>query len=96
MPEGKKDSEAGKAWIHKMIDTPVQLLKTAGPNVSQRIKWGAPCGIILDEAEDWKADMIFVGARGLGRFKRLLLGSVSSAVAARAKCSVEVVRRKWR
>jgi nucleotide-binding universal stress UspA family protein len=33
-----------------------------------------------------------LGARGHGPRERLLLGSVSSAVAARAGCSVEVVR----
>jgi hypothetical protein len=38
------------------------------------------------------ADCIFVGARGLSQVERFLLGSVSSAVAARASCSVEVVR----
>src|SRR6266545_6385674 len=33
-----------------------------------------------------------VGSRGVGRVERLLTGSVSSAVAARAHCSVEIVR----
>ena len=48
--------------------------------------------LLLEEAERWGADCIFVGARGLNRLERLLLGSVSTAVAARARCSVEVVR----
>jgi hypothetical protein len=38
------------------------------------------------------ADCIFVGARGLSRFERFRLGSVSAATAARAHCSVEIVR----
>ena len=49
--------------------------------------------MILHEAGEWNADTIFVGARGIGRLKRFLLGSVSSAVAAHADCSVEVVRK---
>jgi len=47
--------------------------------------------VILDEAERWGADLIVVGSHGYGGFKRLLLGSVSQAVASHAKCSVEIV-----
>ena len=50
--------------------------------------------ILVKEAEIWHADSIFVGANRFGsRVERFLLGSVSSAVAARAQCTVEVVRR---
>jgi nucleotide-binding universal stress UspA family protein len=48
--------------------------------------------ILVDEAEIWKADCMFVGARGLSRIDCCLPGSVSTAVASRAHCSVEVVR----
>ena len=48
--------------------------------------------IILDEAEQWGADLIILGSHGYNGFKRLLLGSVSQAVATHAKCSVEIVR----
>jgi nucleotide-binding universal stress UspA family protein len=44
-------------------------------------------------AEKMGADCIFVGARGLSRVDRILLGSVSTAVAMHAPCSVEVVRQ---
>ena len=53
-----------------------------------------PKRLLLSEAESHDADCIFVGARGLSRFERLLLGSVSTAVVTRAHCSVEVVRAK--
>jgi nucleotide-binding universal stress UspA family protein len=51
-----------------------------------------PKALLLNEAEGWNADSIFAGARGLGRVERLLTGSVSSSVAARANCSGEIVR----
>jgi nucleotide-binding universal stress UspA family protein len=54
--------------------------------------WQHPKYILIKEAKRWGADSIFVGARGLSNFERLLLGSVSTAVATRAHCSVEVVR----
>ncbi len=92
MPKGKEDSLAAKEWIKKMVEKPAEMLKSAGLNSSQTIRWGDASQIILSEAENWKADSIFLGARGLGRFKRFLLGSVSSTVAANAKCSVEIVR----
>lgn len=50
---------------------------------------GQPTKVLLDEGED--AQMIVVGSRGHGGFTGLLLGSVSSAVAAHAKCPVLVV-----
>ena len=51
-----------------------------------------PKQIILDEAAEWGADLIFVGSHGRRGLDRFLLGSVSEAVATHAKCSVEVVR----
>jgi len=53
---------------------------------------GEPPAIIVDKAEEWGADCIFLGARGLGAMDRMLLGSVSTAVAMRAHCSVELVQ----
>lgn len=39
-----------------------------------------------------KVDLIVMGTRGLGGFKKLFLGSVSTGVVARASCDVLVVR----
>jgi nucleotide-binding universal stress UspA family protein len=54
---------------------------------------GYPKIAILDEAEHWGADMIIVGTHGYNALERLLLGSVSRAVASHAKCSVQISRR---
>lgn len=53
---------------------------------------GAPKSVILEEAEKWEPDLIVVGSHGYPTWERLLLGSVSQAIVAHAKCSVEVVR----
>lgn len=50
-----------------------------------------PREVILREAKRAGASCIFLGARGLTRFERFVLGSVSTAVAMRAECSVEIV-----
>ncbi len=47
---------------------------------------------LLELAGSKKIDLIVVGTRGLGGFKRLLLGSVSSAVVEHASCNVLVVK----
>ncbi len=49
-------------------------------------------GTILSIASNEKADMIVIGTRGLGGFKKLLLGSVSNGVVTHAHCNVLVVR----
>lgn len=53
---------------------------------------GDPRGVILRAAEEWRADLIVVGARGLGAVAGALLGSVSLGVARHARGSVLVVK----
>lgn len=60
--------------------------------ISTEIIEGPPRQVIVDEAENWHADLIVMGSRGLGAWNRLLLGSVSSGVVHHAGCSVEIVR----
>jgi nucleotide-binding universal stress UspA family protein len=60
--------------------------------VESEILHGNPKKVILDEAEKWGADLIVLGAHGMSGIERLLLGSVSQAVALHAQCSVEIVR----
>lgn len=47
---------------------------------------------ILRAAEEWPADLIVLGARGLGALAGLLLGTVSLGVARQARCSVLVIK----
>ncbi len=67
-------------------------LSAVGVTVGTVLIEGNPKHVLVEEAERWNADCVFVGARGLRRIERILLGSVSAAVAARAHCTVEVVR----
>jgi nucleotide-binding universal stress UspA family protein len=55
---------------------------------------GYPQEIILEEAEGWGADLIVVGSHGRGFTGRLLHGSTSHEIAARANCEVRVVTRR--
>jgi nucleotide-binding universal stress UspA family protein len=89
MGEGNEDPWA---WIERIRKTAEQKLRNAGLTVSSAVKEGDPKHVLLDEAQRWGADSIFLGARGSSGVKRLLVGGVSMAVAARAHCAVEVVR----
>ena len=59
------------------------------PSVTVRALSGLPAQELLQAAED--ADMIVVGSRGAGGFKRLLLGSVSTVVTHHSHCPVVVI-----
>jgi len=59
------------------------------PSVTVRAVAGLPVEELLRAAEG--ADMLVVGARGAGGFKRLLLGSVSTHVTHHARCPVVVI-----
>ena len=85
-----------KNWdqVRHLFEPAAEKLRAAGLHTEVLIRRGHPANQILEEAHTWGADCIFIGARGTRGIDRLLLGSVSSAVAARAHCSVEVVRPK--
>ena len=69
-----------------------EKLRSAALSAAALVNEGQPKDILVQLAKDWKANAIFVGARGLGRVEGILLGSVSSATVANAPCTVEVVR----
>lgn len=76
----------------EMRDSAAAELKAKGLHVSTVVEFGRAKDVITKEAEKWGADAIFIGAKGHSWTERVLLGSVSHAVAARARCAVEVVR----
>ncbi len=89
------ESQTEQQLIERLAEPYRQTLSAAGLKVSLQIKAGNPKQVLLEEAAQWQAGMIFVGANAFSSgVERFLLGSVSAAVAARAHCSVEVVKRQ--
>jgi nucleotide-binding universal stress UspA family protein len=80
--------------LENIASEAANVLRRAGLLVTSSVVDGDPREAILTAAESFEADAIVVGARGLGRMERLLLGSVSTYVVAHAGCTVEVVRRR--
>jgi len=81
-----------RTWLKKILETSTGKLQASGLGVSEIVKGGDPKEVLLKEAERLQANCIFLGARGLRRLERFFLGSVSTAIATRAPCSVEIVR----
>jgi nucleotide-binding universal stress UspA family protein len=63
-----------------------------GPQISTDVRSGSAAGEIMTYARQWQCNMIIVGHRTGKSIKEALAGSVSSAVAAEAPCSVVVIR----
>jgi nucleotide-binding universal stress UspA family protein len=56
-----------------------------------RMEEGSPAELIMSVAQEEKADLIVMGARGKGQIQELLLGSVSQRVLTHASCPVLIV-----
>ncbi|MBE7384781.1 MAG: universal stress protein [Leptolyngbya sp. SIO1E4] len=60
--------------------------------IQSRCAIGHPGPLIRDLAQEWGADLIIMGRRGLGGLPEMLLGSVSHYVLHHVACSVLVVQ----
>jgi nucleotide-binding universal stress UspA family protein len=80
------------------VETARKIVAAAKLNVvkGEATPLGDPRSVVLDEAKEWKADLIVMGSHGRRGFDRMMLGSVSESVAIHAHCSVEVIRAPQR
>ena len=90
----EEDRREERAWVEKISEQSAALLHGAEIEVTGVVRQGDPKRELPKAAEEWGADCIFVGSAGFSnRLERFVLGSISAAVAARAHCSVEVIRK---
>jgi len=83
-----------KQRLEKAAAESEDVLRRSGLIATSQVLDGDPREIILFKAERANAHAIFVGARGIGRMERLLLGTVSDYIVTHASCTVEVVRAR--
>lgn len=88
---GDNEGEAVKARV--MLDSAAEELQTLALTALTVIKAGDPQTVLIEEAREWAADCIFVGALGFDTaLRRSGLGSVSTGLVTNAPCTVEIVR----
>jgi len=91
VPAGVPPSEIGH--YREIVEAAVKKAEAGGVASVTGISYE---GVVVDEIlahlEQHPADLFVLGSRGLSTAKRLLLGSVSSAVVNHAPCPVLVVR----
>jgi nucleotide-binding universal stress UspA family protein len=85
--EKKMKDEAGK-----LLEQDMRKLIEAGFSAEPLCQIGNPAEEIMKVASKQQADLIVMGAKGLGAVDRFVLGSVSTRVVQHANCTVLVVR----
>jgi len=85
------DREKAEKW-ELMRRNSAFLAEKGFQKVTEMVVPGNPKQEIVEIAAKNQIDVIFVGARGLGRIEKFFLGSVSEYVASHALCSVMVCR----
>lgn len=85
--------EEHKIERKKILEDALKLFEEKNIDARTILKEGHPSHTIVETAHEEGFDMIIIGSRGLGGFRKVLLGSVSSAVVQEAKdCMVTVVK----
>jgi len=75
----------------RLLDRIQSLLPLHAGPTTKHLRIGSPAEMIVSMAEEQKADLIVMGARGLGPVKERLLGSVSHRILTLAPCATLIV-----
>ena len=75
----------------RLLDRVQSLLPMHAGPLTKHLRSGSPAEVIVAMAEEQKADLIVMGARGLGPVKERLLGSVSHRILTQAPCATLIV-----
>jgi nucleotide-binding universal stress UspA family protein len=99
LPPSPLDIPPVRDYYRSLLEAAHRAARAGQAAVSQRwadadvhVVEGDPRERILEEAEAWNADLLVLGARGMGAVQSFLLGGVSAGVVQHAHCPVLVVK----
>ncbi len=90
--EASRVAAAQRSAARREIEAAVARLKRAGWRATAEVRQGVPLDELLKAVRAARANMLVVGARGVGGVARLLLGSVANGAVRHAPCAVLVIR----
>lgn len=88
----KKFVEKLKESGQEMLEQEAKRIKSTNLGVELRVELGDPSEETVRVANEIGADMIVIGVRGVSKWKKILLGSVSEEVISKSDIPVFIVR----
>jgi nucleotide-binding universal stress UspA family protein len=77
--------------VEAVLEDAASRARAAGVKATTRAVEGDAAAAILSAAEEYEADLIVIGNKGIGSVKRFVLGNVPSKVVHNASCSTHIV-----
>lgn len=84
--------EAYKKENQDILSKCSEIATQKGLTIKTVLIQGNPASVILDYSKKEKFDLLIMGSRGLGKFKELILGSVSGKIVHHSPCAVMLIR----
>jgi nucleotide-binding universal stress UspA family protein len=84
--------ETHKNESQKILDECSSIATKKGIAINTILLEGNPASTILEFSQMEKYEVIIIGSRGMGHFKELILGSVSSKILHHSLCPVLLIR----
>ena len=79
-------------WANELVESTARILREAGFHTTTVVVECDARKAILDYAAEWDPDLILLGSHDRRGIDRIIMGSVSEAVARHAPCSVQIIR----
>lgn len=84
--------EAYKKENQEILSKCSDIAHQKGITIKTVLLQGNPAPAILDYSKKENFDLVIMGSRGMGKFKELILGSVSSKIVHHSPCAIMIIR----